>query len=535
MKDIISPPSLKPRLRRTWQIFFGRFGKLTPVQELTIPVVLDGKNAMVISATASGKTEAVVVPIIERFLQNRSEGLIIVYITPTRALVNDIYDRLKDQLEIFAITLERKTGDSPNLNWNKPPNFLITTPESLDSIICRHPNILSTVQYIILDEIHNIDGNYRGDQLRVLLRRFQKIVPEFKCYLLSATVADPVEVSNRYCSNAEVVSIGGHRTIKESYVPSLEQAYAVCREEKIHKVLIFCNSRRQTESVALEAKQLWGKNYVVVHHGSLHKDERFESEDVMKHQPKAVCVATMTLEIGIDIGSIEAVILAEIPITISSLIQRIGRAGRRSGVIRVIGICDDEGQDTLVEMLRLARENILNPKTYHPDISVTVQQLFSVLFAKRAGISIDEFLTLVKDMVDPDEFRHQILPFLVEQEMIEVMGDRVIGSETMLNLGERGSIHSNIPDTKTYTVKNSHSNRIVGNIDLPKNFKEQAAFVLAGKIWEIVRVEKNTVYVRPGTKSALPASFKMSQQTGAFFSTLPKEIQEREMGKMNIG
>ena len=64
MKDIISPPSLKPRLRRTWQIFFGRFGKLTPVQELTIPVVLDGKNAMVISATASGKTEAVVVPII---------------------------------------------------------------------------------------------------------------------------------------------------------------------------------------------------------------------------------------------------------------------------------------------------------------------------------------------------------------------------------------------------------------------------------------------------------------------------------------
>jgi len=126
---------LKRELKRTWMTFFGGFGILLPVQIETIPVVIAGKNAVVTSPAASGKTEAVIAPLAERFFNDGWANLAILYISPTRALVNDVSYRLKEQLEDLGISSSLKTGDSPSFNPKKLPNLLITTPESFDSLI----------------------------------------------------------------------------------------------------------------------------------------------------------------------------------------------------------------------------------------------------------------------------------------------------------------------------------------------------------------------------------------------------------------
>ncbi|MCK4673086.1 DEAD/DEAH box helicase, partial [candidate division WOR-3 bacterium] len=126
---------IKNRLARTWIPFFSRFGKFTLVQELTIPHILNRENVVVISPAASGKTEAVIAPLIENLIEKNnfnagSASLKILYISPTRALVNDLYRRLVDPITYCGVNLDRKTGDRPGLDYEKLPNVLLTTPES---------------------------------------------------------------------------------------------------------------------------------------------------------------------------------------------------------------------------------------------------------------------------------------------------------------------------------------------------------------------------------------------------------------------
>jgi len=209
----------KRSLRRTWITFFGRYGRLLPIQSRTIPVVLDGKNAIIVSATASGKTEAVIAPLIERYLKEESDGIAILYISPTKALVNDMYDRLNGQLDELGVSISIKTGDTPRFKPGKSPNVLITTPESFDSLICRHPNSFKNIKAVILDEIHLIDNTYRGDQLRLLLKRLKCVSDTyFNIYALSATVACPEEVGSRYLGDFEVITDHDKRDIEYTLV-----------------------------------------------------------------------------------------------------------------------------------------------------------------------------------------------------------------------------------------------------------------------------------------------------------------------------
>jgi len=519
---------LKHRLHVTWNIFFRRFGILTEIQLKSIPIVLQKKNAIITSSTATGKTEAVIAPISELLLEERWPALSILYITPTRALVNDIFERLESQLQTVGIKIEKKTGDSPYVNWSNPPDMLITTPESLDSMICRNKSVLQSIHVIILDELHILDGNYRGDQLRILLKRLRQIDPNFTLYILSATLSNPLEVGARYVDQFELIEAGGSRQIIHTLAGSLEEVFEKTRKEELKKILIFCNSRRRTEETAIQAKRLWGENFVVVHHGSLHKHEREESEFIMKTNSRAVCVATMTLEIGIDIGNIDAVVLVDVPFTISSLIQRIGRAGRRTGIIRIFGICSPDEREIFEVMIKAARENLLETKICHPDYSVCIQQLFSMSYATPQGILRQSVISLLGTIYSIDDLEKCIFPHLQDLEWIEVHGDKIYATEKLMNLGAIGKIHSNIPDTHAFSVKNVLSNRLIGEIELPVTIKPRTCFVLAGKVWEIVKVEKRTIQVKPSKTGGIPASFKKIQDCGAFFYLLPEIIQERE-------
>ena len=133
---------------------------------------------MLVSATASGKTEAALAPLIERHKQTQQReqhGLVLLYVVPTRALARDLERRLSRPLEQLAVRMQVKTGDEPRINSARPPQLLITTPESFDSLLAGHARIAKDVRAVILDEIHLLDNTARGDQLRVLLNRLRRI------------------------------------------------------------------------------------------------------------------------------------------------------------------------------------------------------------------------------------------------------------------------------------------------------------------------------------------------------------------------
>jgi len=516
---------LKKKLKKTWVTFFGRYGKLLPVQLKTIPIVLEKKNAIIVSATASGKTEAVVAPLIERFLREKWKGLSILYISPTRALVNDMYHRLKEQLDEFNISLSLKTGDKPNFNPNNPPNFLITTPESFDSLMCRYPLSFKGIKATILDEIHLLDNTYRGDQLRILLKRLRHITEnDFNVYALSATITNHKEVGGRYLEDFEVVSAmsAGKREIEYTLVESFREVFDYAKAEKLKKLLIFCNKRKTVENVANECKKLWGSNRVVVHHGSLSKQVREEAESFMRETWCGICIATMTLEVGIDIGDIDAIVLGEVPWSISSLLQRIGRGNRRTQKCRVFAIFRSEEEKLMLEgMFKAASEGRLEPAEYTRDLSVVVQQIFSSLYANPNGLKNDYFIDLFNGFCSENDLK-DILSHLAMEGWVEKRHDKWYATTKLMDLGEKGRIHSNIPSIKTLKVVNINSKQVIGEVQYPID----NIFMLAGKVWKIVHVQGSKIYVKPERLAASTARFKTYTSKGQFYHFLPEHLKQ---------
>jgi len=522
MTDRETIKELKKSLKRTWLTFFGRFGKLLPVQIETIPVVIAGKNAVVTSPAASGKTEAVIAPIAERFFNDGWANLAILYISPTRALVNDVYYRLKEQLADLGISTSLKTGDSPSFNPKKLPNLLITTPESFDSLICRHPQAFKELRAVVLDEIHLIDNTYRGDQIRLLLKRLRYITEtEFNIYALSATIADPKDIGNRYFDDFEVIKSYGRREIEYTLVKSLKDVFEHARNEKLKKLLIFCNKRKSVEMMAVEARNLWGREKVVVHHGSLSKAIREEAESFMKESSFGICIATMTLEIGIDIGDIDAIVLAEVPWSTSSLLQRIGRGNRRTQKNRVFALYDSEDEAALLkEMLNVAIDGYVEEVDYLPDLSVVVQQTFSSLYASPNGLGDEYFLGIFNEFCSEDELK-DILRHLVEHGWIEKGNGRWRASTKLMDLGEWGKIHSNIADSKALKVYDINSQQSIGEVQYPID----DVFALAGRVWKIINASGNRIYVKQVKAKAPAVKFKRHASKGAFYYLLPKELR----------
>jgi len=317
---------LKRGLRYTWQPFFSSFSKLLEVQRRTIPLILEQKDLVISSPAATGKTEAVVAPIIERMIEEHWQGLSVLYISPTRALVNDLYRRIKNPLDYLKITVTRKTGDRPEFDPKRPSSVLVTTPESFDSLLSRHPYVFESLKVVCLDELHLLDNTARGDQLRILLRRLKllKHNRSVNFYALSATIADPYAMGRRYFDKFYVVVVRTEREIDYSLLEfknDVSELLSECRKRGLNKLLVFCNTRKQTEEVALLFKRTWSYPHrVFVHHASLSKEERESAEQAMNREKVGICVATMTLELGIDIGDIDAVGLIAPPFSVTSLL-----------------------------------------------------------------------------------------------------------------------------------------------------------------------------------------------------------------------
>ncbi len=521
---------LKRKLKKSWNIFFSRFGKLLPVQLETIPLVLEGKNLIISSSTASGKTEAVIAPLVERFLNENWENLAVLYITPTRALVNDIEYRLKDQLIELNISLNVKTGDRPQFNPRKPSNFLITTPESFDSLLCRNSKVFQDLRAVIIDEVHLIDKTYRGDQLLLLLKRLKHFT-DFNIFALSATIADCKDVGSRYLQNFDIVKIPDKRKIEYTLINLLEEILNYVRKEDLKKILIFCNKRKSVEAIALYCQNLKTPFTIIAHHGSLSRSVREEAEKFMKESKYWICVATMTLEIGIDIGDIDAIVLAEIPWSISSLLQRIGRGNRRTNKNRAFGLYDNEKRKIILErMFSIANKGDLESKPYSADLSVVVQQIFSSLFANPEGLIEDYFLKIFENFCSKENLS-DILNHLENKLWILKKSKKWYATKKLMDLGEKGVIHSNIPDEKSMTVIDINSSRFIGNILYPVD----NVFVLGGKVWKITKIETYKIYVKKVKSNAYLPNFKIHDPIGKFYFYLPGNLRKKKLNFLDFG
>lgn len=515
---------IRPLLPHAWTSFFARYGAVLEPQAQAIPLVLAGHNVVLCAPTASGKTEAIVAPTAELAVASSWGPMSMLYVTPTRALANDTLLRISGPLEDMGISTALKHGDKPSFDATNAPHCLITTPESLDSLLCRHSASLSAVHTVILDELHLLDNTYRGDQLRVLMRRlaYQSRTAELRSHALSATMGKPDQVAGRYVSDYEIVQVKGQRKVRPFLVRDLAEMRDLARAYGWRKALYFCNRRESVEETAAAIKPLWAPYPVVAHHGSLDRRERLSAESVMKEQRVAACVCTSTLEVGIDIGDIDVVVLVELPHSISSFLQRVGRGCRRANIVNLVvqAVTADEEQATNA-MIRVAEDGLLETPIYKSDLSVAIQQTFSLLFQYPSGMSQSDLYEYIEPIADEPTLE-LILEHLEDDAWISRVRERWCATRKTMNLGVRGTLHSNVPDQGQYRVVNVSSHVPVGRIgDIFDH-----VFVLSRTAWEVVRVEGATVYVRPYKGQAHSAFFTPTRTKGRFTPLLPPEMRQ---------
>ena len=470
-------------LERTWPDFFERFGRLTAVQRAAIPPILDGRDVLVCAATASGKTEAACAPLIENFI-GRSAPWTILYISPTRALVNDLYARLAAPLARLNLRIERRTGDHHyhHRKMETAPHVLLTTPESFDSLLCRGRgeygrHILESVAAIVLDEVHLLYGTARGEQVRWLLERQRRLprphengARRFQIVALSATLPDPERVRQAFLPAGQIITVAGGREIEavapDSATASVEDALpaylrSVSGKEKI---LVFANSRLRVDELAATLRTVVAPlgYHVRAHHGSLDRREREQAEADMREREGIITVATSTLEIGVDIGDIDLIVLDGPPPNVSALLQRIGRGNRRTDVTRVLA-CAPTALDSLIQaaMIEAAREGWLGPVERGPQHAVARQQIASTIFGgARIATPRNELQSLL-NACGGSLVADTLIPALLASDELHEDTNGVRLGAHWLEQTSRGEIHTNIEAPQGMAVMNEETGAVI--------------------------------------------------------------------------
>ncbi|MYB57530.1 MAG: DEAD/DEAH box helicase [Gemmatimonadetes bacterium] len=396
--------SISPLLQlpNTYRAFYGSFPYLYPFQKQSIEPLLQGKDLILQSATGSGKTEAVLAPCIERIIQSGRQQTAL-YVVPTRALAVDLERRLTPVLkDKLGLQMGIRTGDFKRAG-GALPDLLLTTPESFDVLMGSSnadvKHFVQRIRTVIIDEAHPLVYHYRGRQLSYLLTRLQRrIADPVQKIALSATLADVEEVGRFFGFRPDAVFLT--EPVQRDIVPHLihlknDDIELVALLNDLYetygyrKILLFANSRGCCDQLfSLLSRQGAFQGVTDLHYSNLNASTRRAVEYRFRRREHALCIATSTLELGIDIGDVDGVLLYEPPDSTSAFLQRIGRSNRREGRTHFWGIC--KGADAKAQLLRfLGMLNMAHrghietpqPKTLP---SVLVQQMLSCLYEKKA-------------------------------------------------------------------------------------------------------------------------------------------------------
>jgi len=541
------------------------FSKPTLPQILAIPHVLAGENILLIAPTGSGKTEAVLLPVFSNFIQHRNEkGISIVYVTPLRALNRDLLKRLSFWAERLGITIEVRHGDTELRLRRKqavsPPNMLVTTPETLQAVLpgARMKEHLKHVRWVVVDEVHELASSKRGTQLAVALERLYEIAGrDFQRIGLSATVGNPKQVAqfiagaNRRIRVVQASLSKGYKYAVENPVPteadyelagkigiSPEGAARIRRIAELvdgHKsTLIFVNSRTVAEMLGHRFTQL-GRSDIAVHHGSLSKEERIQIEDDFKAGILKAIICTSTLELGIDIGSVDLVVQYLSPRQVCSLIQRVGRSGHRLDMLSE-GVIITAFPDDLLESLAAVKSSYngrIEPVLIHENALDVLAHQVAGLLMDRESISLDELLAVLRRAYP---YRHlaketllEVVHFLANLNQLKIDEEEKVLRKTRRTRGYYYENLSMIPDERRYPIVNILTDRRIGTLGdefMALKARVGLNIIVRGKVWRIVQIEEETgtVYVVPSEDpfaaipgwdgEMLPVPFNLAQETG---------------------
>ncbi|MFW5966874.1 MAG: DEAD/DEAH box helicase [Persicimonas sp.] len=541
-------------LRHTWHAFFGRFGRLTEAQRAAMEPILDGRSVVLCAPTASGKTEALLGPMVERCAARRPKvGLQILVICPTRALCNDFYRRIEAPMRACGQPVGIKTGDSPSLSYDEPPRVVVTTPESLDSMLSRRPAVLQHLEGLFLDELHLLDASPRGDHLRALVWRVASFRPDLQVCAASATAADAHRLAEQFAGpDAEVISVSGtrDREIEASFAwcPKMAGAAGVIRgalnDEPGSKLLVYCNTRNEVEylSTALADERAFA------HHGSLAKDERLRTERGFLNASSGVCVATMTLELGIDIGDVDRVVLINPPPNVASFVQRVGRSNRRGGSSRAICIYSTWFDLRRFEhQIACARRGELFPERVYFRPTVFAQQAVSLAYQNPKGwVSADAMHERLPPTVAWRWSGADLDKILEEMRADDYLHadshGRYVPDEPAKEAFEYGLIHTHIEEDGEIEVVDEATGRTIGTAAFspeerarsPKKDPGKRGILLAGRERDITRVRDGRVFVESRDLDSEPQflsrrgprySYELARDLAEFIGLAEDEIR----------
>ena len=543
----------------------------TEPQELGIPLILEGEDVLLIAPTGSGKTEAAVLPVFQKILEEKErnsekKGFYAFYITPLRALNRDMLLRLEQWGVQLGITIEVRHGDTSTYARRRqalnPPDMLITTPETIQAMIPgkRLRENLKSLRYVIIDEVHELANSKRGTQLAGALERMAELAGDFQRICLSATVGNPEEVAKFFAGcgrekmqvvNTDTVSTKAieievlnpkkakrdANKAKElgvdpeviAHVRTIRTAVKKCKSS-----LIFVNTRRAAEMLASIINK-FEPGLIGVHHGSLSKEIRIEAEDKFKQGAIKGLICTSSMELGIDIGSIELVIQYTSPREVTRLVQRVGRAShfvQKISAGKVIALTPDDIAESLVIARRARNGEIEDIKLKEGSLDVLANQICGMLLDVGA-VSTDKLHSRIKRAYPFRNVSFDSLMRVIEQ-LEEERLVRIDGGDIRRSKSTRTYYYENlsmIPDERKYEVYDIVSGKLICLLDerFMLNFAAPGAlFVAKGETWRIVdldvETEKEKINVEPGVKregeipkwegEEIPVPFAVAQEVG---------------------
>jgi len=531
-----------------------------------------GGNILLIAPTGSGKTEAVLLPILDQLVKSeKREGISIIYITPLRALNRDLLKRLDYWHSKLGFTVEVRHGDTSQKDRRrqslKPPDFLVTTPETLQAILPgkRMQSHLRHVRWVIIDEVHELAGDRRGAQLTVGLERLRRITDhDFQRIGLSATVGNPEEVCSFISGQRthEVIQVSPpkeaqyfvefpHPTdedniIAQSLYTAPEAAARLNRiwelAESHDSTLIFVNSRTNAETLGSKFHQL--KRNVGVHHGSLPKDERVRVENEFKSGRIKALVCTSTLELGIDIGNVDLTIQYMSPRQVSALIQRVGRSGHtldRVSKGEIMAVSTEDILESVAAIQSALGKSVEAVKIHEKSLDVLAHQIAGILLDSDRDISAEDMQTTLRSAypyrdLSKEEFT-RVVTFMEKMRYLYLDGELLRrGSRLRQYYFENLSM---IPDERRYHVVDVSTQQSVGI--LGEEFMMTKArlglhFIIKGKVWQIEQISDDAkVYVTPVEDPTaavpgwdgemLPIPFELAQKVGRLRREVSSELE----------
>lgn len=525
------------------------------VQQEACSAILDSeKHVIIASGTASGKTEAAFFPILTALAEKPSKSIAVLYIGPLKALINDQFERLTELFDEGGVALHAWHGDigqgAKAEVLSSAQGILQITPESLEALMMTRPQeaarLFSDLRFVVVDEIHALMGSDRGLQVLCLLTRLSRLAgSKARRIGLSATLSDyrPAMEFLAAGTKGEVVAVGlgtesrslslgvkafilGPKPVDtmlamEKYKEFL---YEQCADKKC---LIFTNSRARAEQVIADLKLIArerGEGDVFhVHHGSVSAALRRETEAALRETDgPTVAAATLTLELGIDIGDLDLIVQLGAPFSCASFVQRLGRSGRRTGKSRMLFVSlylEDErtGVEAIPwELLRVIAivQLYLEERWVEPfalkakPFSLLVHQSLSVLNSAAELTPAElakEVLTLppFRETITQEEYR-EILNHLLEEDVLERLADgHLILGLAGAELVGHYSFYAVFKDDQAYRVLTRE-----GEVGTLESAPEVGVyFVLAGRSWSVswVDEERRVIFAEEVENTQIPS------------------------------